>query len=143
MSTTPENEAAFVMEADDRFHSIVASDPILFEQDPDAESFIVFFVIRRKNGGHDVVNLHKIFKNGKCIRRTVQTKNEKPGLDMGAEIAATLRLFSAGIEKESGYRIKWNTLDLSAIQDMHEQVRRIREWGRVGVSLAADIPGLN
>ena len=82
------------------------------------------------------MNLHKIFKNGKCIRRTIQTKKEKPRLDMGAEIATTLRLFGAGIERETGYRIKWNTLDLSAIQDMHEQVRRIREWGRVSALCA-------
>ena len=50
-----------------------------------------------------------------------------------------------GIEKGSGKKLSWNTLDLSAVEDLKEQVLRIKAWDRVDVksplfNLSADLP---
>ena len=141
----PEAEAAFVMGGEDRFHAIAVSDPIRFEMEPEAESVITFFFIRRGNGSCDAVNVNRIFDRGRCVSRTIQTKTGVPERRIREEPAATLRVFADGIERETGYRIKWNTLDLSAVEDRSRQIVRIRAWGRVGVRTEAELyfPGMN
>ena len=134
-----EREAAFVMEPGDRFHSITVSDPIRFERQPTAESVIAFFFILRRDGTCDAVNVHRIFDHGRCVSRTVQTKNGIPPESMRTAVAHTLSMFAGGIAKETGYLIRWNTLDLSDVEDRAEQIRRIRAWGRLGVRTAAEL----
>jgi hypothetical protein len=134
----PEEEAAFVMEASDRFHRIIVSDGVRYEKDQDAETVITFFLIRRASGGFDVVNVNKTFKGKRCVSRTVQGKKGVPASRIADEIDAVRIGFALGIEKATGYKLKWHELDLSDVQDQAEQVARIRAWGRVGVRMEAN-----
>lgn len=141
----PEQEAAFVMEAGDRFHCILASDGVRYDVDDDAETILTFFVIRRSTGLYDIVNVNKTFKGRKCVSRTAQDKKRIDAGRIDAEVADIERVFAKGIEDKTGYRITWHRLDLSGIFKHSAQVAAISAWGRVGVRLAADIPpiGLN
>jgi hypothetical protein len=140
-----ESGAAFVMEAGDRFHCILVSDGVRYQVDDDAETILTFFVIRRRTGLYDIVNVNKTFKGKKCVSRTVQAKERIDAGRIDAEAADIERAFAKGIEDKTGYRITWHRLDLSGVLRHSDQVAAIKAWGRVGVRLAADIPpiGLN
>ncbi len=143
--TNDHPEAAFTLEDGDRFRCIIVSDGIRFEQDPDAETIITFFVIRRATGLHDICHISKTFKAEACVSRTIQRKAGIAAGRIDKEVKAISEVFAKGIEDATGYRIRWNALDLSDVQDTQGQVRRIQAWGRVGVRVAAEIPdiGLN
>ena len=133
-------QAAFVMEGGDRFHRIIVSDSVLFDVDAAAETVITFFVIRRVSGLFDIVNVNRTFSKGKPVSRTVQNK---PGIrpDRIADEIDAIRIhFALGIEKATGYKLKWHELDLSKVDDHAEQVKRITAWGRVGVK--AELAGI-
>ena len=51
-----DSDPAFVMESDDRFHSILVSDGVKYETAPDHETVLTFFFIRRANGLFEIVN---------------------------------------------------------------------------------------
>ena len=70
-----EEDAAFVMEADDRFYRIIVSDGVRYESEPGAETVLAFFVIRRGSGLFDIANVNRTFSRGKPVSRTVQAKN--------------------------------------------------------------------
>ena len=133
-----EEEAAFVMEAGDRFHRIIASDGVRYDSDPDAETVLAFFVIRRASGIFDIVNVNKTFKGNGCVSRTVQTKAGIPAERIADETDGVRIGFALGIEKATGIKLKWHELDLSGVIDMDQQVARIKAWGRVKAWTAAD-----
>jgi hypothetical protein len=130
-----ESEAGFVMGTGDRFREIVVSDEVRFDSDPDSAAVVSFFVIRRAGGDHDIVCIHKTFRRGECVSRLVQRKAGLPGGRIEAEMRMIKKGFAVGIEAATSFPVNWNSLDLSAVSDPAEQVRLIREWGRVGVSL--------
>ena len=135
---TNEEVAAFVMEAGDRFHAIIASDPIRYGQAPDTETVLVFFVIRRTSELIDIFNVMKTFKGKACINRNVQSKLGIPADRIADEIDSVRIGFAMGIEKATGYKLLWHELDLSDVEGHAEQVARIKAWGRVKAWTAAD-----
>ena len=137
------HEAAFVMESGDRFHRIIVSDSVKYESDPNAETVIAFFVIRRASGKFDVCNVLQTFSRGKPVSRSAQTK---AGITIGKiadEIDAIRICFALGIEKATGLKLRWHELDLSTVEDNAEQVAKIKAWGRVGAWTAADSAAWN
>ena len=139
---TPEESAAFVMEAGDRFYAIMASNGISYGQAPDTETVLAFFSIRRASGLIDVFNVMKTFKGKNCVSRNVQSKLGIPEARMAAELEAIREHFSRGIRDATGFVISWNELDLSAVSSRDEQVRRIQQWNRINVFKMPEI-GLN
>ena len=139
---TTEEGAAFVMEAGDRFHAIIASNGIRYGQAPDTETVLVFFAIRRASGLIDIFNVMKTFKDKTCISRNVQSKLGIPETRMTAELEAIREHFSRGIRDATGFAISWNELDLSAVSNRDEQIRRMRQWNRINVFKLPEI-GLN
>lgn len=75
---------------------------------------------------------------GRCVSRTVQDKKDIPAARIADEIDAVRIGFALGIEKATGYKLKWYELDLSEVDDHAEQVVRIKAWGRVNAWTAAD-----
>jgi len=138
MTLTKRNEAAFVLETGDRFYRIIVSDGVRYESDPDAETVIAFFVIRRASGKFDVCNVLRTFSKGKSVSRSSQTKKGIPAANISNEIDAIRICFALGIERATGLKLKWHELDLSDIDDHAEQVARIKDWGRVNAWTAAD-----
>ena len=136
-------QAAFIMEAGDRFHRIIVSAGVRYECNPDAETIISFFVIRRASGGFDIVNINKTFRGEGCVSRTAQTKAGVPADRIADEIDSVRIGFALGVENATGYKLKWHELDLSGVPDPAEQVRRIREWGQVGAWTEADMAPWN
>ena len=126
-------DPAFVMESDDRFHSILVSDGVRYETDPDHETILTFFVIRRANGLFEIVNVMKTFKGSKCTLRNVQTKADIPAHAIAMEVAMVVSTFGDSIREETGFQMRWHRLDLMNVESMQEQVRLVKDWGRVGV----------
>ena len=124
---------AFTMGADDRFHSILVSDGVRYGTDPDAETVLTFFAIRRAAGTHDIVNVMKTFRGDKCTLRNVQTKTDIPAHEIAREVNAVVSAFGGAIEKATGYRLTWHRLDLMNVESTQDQVRLVKDWGRVGV----------
>ena len=52
---------------------------------------------------------------------------------MAREVNAVVSAFCGAIKKATGYRLTWHRLDLANVPSMQEQVRLVKEWGRVGV----------
>jgi hypothetical protein len=138
-------EAAFSLGDGDRFRCIVVSDGIRYDKEPDAETVITFFVIRRSTGLHDIFHVTKTFKGKECVSRRVQSKTGITAARIDKEIADIREVFARGIQDATGYVLTWNTLNLSEVRSRQAQIRRINAWGRVGVRVAAEIPpiGLN
>ena len=126
-------EPAFTMEADDRFHSILVSDGVRYETAPDTETVLTFFVIRRANGLYEIVNVMKTFRGSKCTLRNVQTKADIPVHAIAREVAMVVSTFGDAIREKTGYQMRWHRLDLMNVESREEQVRLVKEWGRVGV----------
>jgi hypothetical protein len=128
------------MEPNDRFHTIISSDPIRYSFHPSHETVITFFIISRASGVFDIIHILKTYDGDQCVSRKVQ---EKPGIKAArifSEIAAIKELFSTRISNATGMVISWNTLSLYDVPTIDEQCRMIKAWGRVGVSAARDIP---
>lgn len=49
------------------------------------------------------------------------------------EVNAVVSAFGGAIEKATGYKLTWHRLDLANVESREEQVRLIKDWGRVGV----------
>jgi len=126
-------QPAFTMKSGDRFHSIIMSEPIRYEICPETETILTFFVIRRASGTYKIVNVVKTFKEGECISRNIQTKNGIVEKDIDMEIKAVREGFAVGVEAETKYRIEWNSIDLSEVQDKEQQISRLKQWGRLNV----------
>jgi len=122
----------------DRSHCIIVSEGVRYESDPDVETVIAFFIIRRASGMFDIVNILKTFKAGRCVSRNVQGKKNIVAGRIADEIDALRICFALAIEKATGYTIKWHDLDLSGITGTQEQVAAIAAWGRVGVKAELD-----
>jgi hypothetical protein len=135
--------AAFVMEAGDRFHRIIVSDSVKYESDPNAETVIAFFVIRRASGKFDVCNVLRTFSKGKPVSRSFQNKPNVPAAKISDEIDAIRICFALAIEKATGLKLRWHELDLSGIESLTEQADRIKAWGRLNAWTTADAPMLN
>lgn len=127
----------FTMEAGDRSYTVLVSDSIRYESALDAETVLTFFVIRRASGKFDVFHVLKTFERGKCVSRQVQDKRDIQVDAVDREVEAIRAAFTLTVEAGSAKRLTWHTLDLSGVTDGAEQVRRIRDWGRVGVSITA------
>ncbi len=128
---------AFVMEENDRFHAIIVTSGVRYASAPDAETVLTFFVIRRESGSYDIVNVMKTFKSGECVSRNVQTKAGISQERINGEVAAVTLVFGQAIEQHAGVKLDWHRLDLGNVESTAEQVRQIKAWGRVGVSMAA------
>lgn len=121
------------MEFDDRFHSILVADGIRYETDPDHETVLTFFAIHRASGTYDIVNVMKTFKGSKCTLRNDQTKTDIPARAIAQEVKAVVSAFGGAIEKATRFKLTWHRLDLANVGSRAEQVRLIKDWGRVGV----------
>ena len=132
--------AAFVMEDGDRFHSIIVSDSIFFGAVKGVEMVLTFFAIRRASGNYEIVNVNKTFKGGKCISRNIQTKKNIFPQNLQSELTNVHKGFGDSIEEQTGFRITWHILNLSAVEDGDEQIKQIQDWGRVGVKVGLDLP---
>jgi hypothetical protein len=65
MKTKPQqSEPAFALESDDRFHSIIVSSPVRYTVEPDAETIITFFVIKRASG---LIDIFHVLKHGNPV----------------------------------------------------------------------------
>lgn len=126
-------EPAFVMKDGDRFYSIIASSPIKYDQIPDTETVMVFFVIRRVSGKIDIFHIMKTFKGKNCISRNIQSKRGVPITRIATELEQIQTHFAFGIKNATGITVNWDLLDLSQVQDRDEQVRRIQAWNKVNV----------
>ena len=125
--------SAFTLAPDDRFYCILISSPIKYQDSPDTETILAFFIIRRASGNHDIFQLTKTFKSDKCISRSVQARTGISAEQIGVEIKRVKEEFTAGIEQHTNLRVEWNELDLAEIENKEEQVKRIREWNRLDV----------
>jgi hypothetical protein len=120
------------MEPGDRFHGILCSLPVCFDDKSRAEVVLTFFIIRRKAGHFTICHISKTYDSrGRAVTRSVQTKDSIPAAAIDAEIADIRELFAKGVEKGCGRRLEWDYLDLGGTAGTAEQVRLIREWGRV------------
>lgn len=139
------HDLAFTLGNGDKFFSIIVSEGVKYETDPDVETVITFFVIKRRKGHHDIVVVIKTFKGEVCVSRNVQNKKGITRDTISKEVDDIAKVFSKGIEDAVGYRMTWHTLDLSLVDDLPQQVERISKWNRVDVRLAAEIPpiGMN
>ena len=133
-------ESAFTMEPNDRFHTIIASDPIQYSTHPSHETIITFFAISRASGKFDIIHILKTFDGDNCVSRKVQEKKGIKADRIFSEIATIKELFATRISNATGMVITWNTLSLYDVSTIKAQVKRIKAWGRVGVSAASDIP---
>lgn len=138
----PQPEPAFVMESNDRFHSIIASNPVKYDQAPDTETVLVFFAIRRASGLIDIFHVMKTFKDENCISRNIQSKLSIPEAKIATELEQIQTHFAYGIKNATGITINWDLLDLSQVDDKNEQIKRIQQWNRVNVYTMPEI-GLN
>ena len=128
----PEGGAAFVMGDGDRFHGILCSRPVRFDDETKAEMILTFFVIRRANGTFTICNVNRTYDaKGNCVTRGVQGKEDIPADRIEQELRGIRETFSKGVEKGSGRKLEWDWLDLSEVTGMAEQVVHIKAWGRV------------
>ena len=142
--TKPDSSgAAFVMEANDRFHRIIVSDSVKYESDPNAETVLAFFVIHRASGQFDICHVLRTFSKGKPVSRSSQTKPGVPAARISDEIDAIRICFAQAIEKATGLKLRWHELDLSGVEGLTEQAARIKAWGRVNAWTTADVPMLS
>lgn len=135
--------AAFVMDEGDRFDRIIVSDGVRYEKDGDAETVITFFVISRSGGSFDVVNVNRTFSGDDCVSRTVQAKTGVPADRVADEVDNVRIGFAMGVKRATGYKLRWHELDLSEVGDPAEQLRRIKQWGRVAAWTEADTAAWN
>jgi len=129
----PEQEPAFTMDENDRFHAIIASSPIKYDQIPDTETVMVFFVIRRENRTIDIFHVMKTFKGKNCISRNIQSKLGVPETRIATEMEQIQTHFAYGIKNATGITISWDLLDLSQVEDRDEQIKRIQQRNRLNV----------
>ena len=119
----------FVLEDDDGFVCILVSDPVHFIGYQGVSAVISFFVIRRATSRLiDVVNVHKTFEGDEVVSRSVQEKKgiHPDGLD--DELDVIMGHFTLGVRAGAGIDLKWNTLDLSGIDSLEEQLEAIGSW---------------
>jgi hypothetical protein len=126
-------EPAFVMKDGDRFYSILSSNPIKYDQVPDTETVMVFFVIRRASGLIDIFHVIKTFEGAQCVGRHVQSKLGISETSICVELDAIKTHFIEQMKAASDITIAWNEIDLSKVTDRNEQVRRIQAWNRLNV----------
>lgn len=124
---------AFVLEENDRFHSILVTDGVRYSAAPDHETVLTFFVIRRSNGLFDIVNVMKTFKGNEVTLRNVQTKLRITADDIEKEVNSLIPMFGGAIEAASGVKLEWHRLNLNNVESRKQQVKLIKDWGRVGV----------
>ncbi len=117
------------MDKGDRFHSIIAADPIRYELSPEAESIMVFFVIARASGDYEIVHVLKTMINGVLASRNIQVKSGIPPDMLEEEVDGVRIAFALTVEQHTQYKLKWNELDLSDVAAA-EQPQRIQKWGR-------------
>ena len=121
------------MEEDDRFYSILVTNGVRYPGFPNLETVLTFFAIRRANGLFDIINVMKTFEGEKVTLRNVQTKSGIKASQIAGELTAIISTFGGAIEAASGIKLTWHKLDLKNVPAREEQVRLIKEWGRVGV----------
>jgi len=125
---------AFVMEPDDRFCRAIVADPVRYAQpQPEAETLLAFFVVRRAVGTFEIVHITRTFLEGKLASRNVQTKPGIPASVIDEEVDNVRIGFALGVERATGYKLRWHELDLSGVTERDEQVAQLREWDKFGV----------
>lgn len=127
-----EPDPAFVMQGADRLHRIVTSGDLRFGKDKSV-TVIALFTIRRASGLFDFFVIHKVFLPDDKVSRTVQSKLGLAAGQIDSHLALARDTFGATITTATGVQVPWNELDLSQVTDHDEQVRRIRQWGGIGV----------
>ena len=126
-------EAAFVMEADDRFHKIITSGDIRFTEGDSSVSIITFFIVRRVLGFFDIFIVHKVFLPSDEVSRTVQSKLGLRQSAVDREVAKIRDVFGAAVTAATKVRIDWKELDLAGVTGRKQQLKLIRAWGGVKV----------
>ena len=121
---------AFHLESGDRFHAILACEPVRFLGNPKTTT-LDFYVIARDGGSADAVSVMQSIRRGQTIERHVRTKKGTPPDRIEQEFAVVMDGFTTIIERTSGHRLIWHRLDVSDATSRDEQIRRVRECGRV------------
>jgi hypothetical protein len=81
----------------------------------------------------DFFVVHKVFLPDDQVSRSVQSKVGLTASQIDKHLARVRDTFGATITAVTGVKAPWDELDLSAIENHAEQVRRIRRWGGIGV----------
>lgn len=123
------------MKAGDRFHRIMVSDDIAFENDP-AVAVLACFSIRRATGVFDIVFVHKTYRGEEVVGKSVQEKTGISHQRIEDELVQVRTAFTGAIESLTGISVTWNVLDLSRAQNDAEHIRMIREYGCFNVFVA-------
>lgn len=121
---------AFHLEPGDRLSAILACEPVRFPGNPKTTT-LDFFAILRGGGSAEVVSVMESTRWGRTVERHVQTKRGIPPDRIEEEMSLVRDGFTRIIEKTSGHRLVWHRLDLADVHGRDEQIRRVREWGRV------------
>lgn len=120
---------AYVLKPGDKFHAILACEPVRYEGNPTTTT-LVFYAILRANGLAEIVSVMRSIRRGRIVSEHKQTKPDIPLDRVDAELSLVTGGFTNIIEEASGHRLTWHRLGLADVPDGAEQVRRMREWGR-------------
>ena len=129
-------EAAFTLQDADRFYKIITSGDIRITNEPGTVSVITFFVIRRTIGVFDAFIIHKIFEPSGNVRRQVQSKLGIRQDTVDVEVKRIYDTFATVLSEKTKLKIIWNELDLSAVTTREKQIKKIKNWGGVGIKKA-------
>ena len=117
----------------DTFHKIIVSNPVLFELTPDVTTVITLIAIRRATGHYAITNLFKTFQKAKCVSRSIQVKNGVTPPNIEKQMVKMQADFTNGIRAQTNYKVQWDTLDLSKVAEISEQLQAIKKWGKLKV----------
>lgn len=120
----------FTLHDADRFHCIVYSGEVEL---PDRTTMVlVIFVIRRAESGlFDLYIVNKFFRADGSANKTMMKKIGIPAAEIEETITTTSTTFALGLKIKGGVDIEWDELDLRSVATKDEQLRRIKQWGRL------------
>jgi hypothetical protein len=119
----------FVLQDADRFHAIRHSGEILLGDG--TTMILVIFVVRRECGLFDQFIVNKFFRPDGTTNRTLMSKRGIAACDIERLLATASTRFSQALQSAKLPAIQWNELDLRQVEDKDDQIRRIKEWGRL------------
>jgi hypothetical protein len=119
----------FVLQDADRFHAIRHSGELLLGDG--TTMILVIFVVRRECGLFDQFIVNKFFRPDGTTNRTLMSKRGIAACDIERLLATASTRFSQALQSAKLPAIQWNELDLRQVEDKDDQIRRIKEWGRL------------
>jgi hypothetical protein len=121
----------------ERFHAIRHSGEIRLGDGTDM--VLVIFVVRRTSGDFDQFIINRFFRPDGETNRTLMSKKGIAASEIEQVLATTSSRFSQALQSAKMPAIRWNELDLRQVEDKEDQIRRIKEWGKLrSVRVKAD-----